>query len=216
MTSPKPVIVLGGAKRNTADSATSKTPSSKNRRYASVLTTSRRKNVAVSLVMQGLAEIVRHRHDDPRSRYFDLLLDAEVKAHHAKRGIHSKNEPPNNKFRDLTLLKSAVSRLEMSSLIRLGRTYSSSAKRENFKSYPSYITVSLVSLHTQELLTPTLEHRYESCGGVRIQRRPIQDLHSQRKVFRVLCLVRVEMSCTIQKVSRWRTLSRGSVQIFQN
>jgi len=123
MTSPKPVIVLGGGgggKRNIATKPTTTTISAP-RRYASVLTISRRKNVAVSLVMQGLAECVRHRQDDPRSRYFDQLLDAEVKAHRAKRGIHSTGEPPNTKFRDLTLVKGA-SRLETSSLIRLGRT----------------------------------------------------------------------------------------------
>ena len=120
MTSPKPVIVLGAAKRCNTD-FTSSTTQTTTRRFASVLTTSRRKNVAVSLLMQGLAEIVRHRHDDPRSRYFDLLLDAEIKAYRAKRGIHSTNEAPNTKFRDLTLLKGGVSRLQMSSLIRLGR-----------------------------------------------------------------------------------------------
>jgi len=77
----------------------------------------RRKNPAVSLVMQGLGEPVRHRQDDPRSRCYDQLLDAEVKAQRAKKGIHTDKQPPKHSFRDLTMTKGA-SRREFPALMR--------------------------------------------------------------------------------------------------
>lgn len=100
------VVVLGGGNA-----------SSKPRRYATVTLKRRRKNVAVSLVMQGLAECVRHRHADPCSRYLDRLLDAEVKAQSAKKGIHSTASVAATRYRDLTNSK-AASRREFPSLSR--------------------------------------------------------------------------------------------------
>jgi len=90
------------------------------RRYATVTTLGRRKNAAVSLVMQGLAEPVRHRQDDPRSVFYAQLLDAEIKAKRAKRGLHGPAPSGSNRVRDLTQLKGGA-RKELPALTRAGR-----------------------------------------------------------------------------------------------
>lgn len=93
----------------------------KPRRYGTVTTDdSRRKNAAVSLVKQGLGECVRHRQDDPRSRYYDLLLGAEVKAQRAKKGLHATKPAATHHFRDLTMTRGSSKR-ELPSLLRTRR-----------------------------------------------------------------------------------------------
>lgn len=55
-------------------------------------------------LLQGLAEVVRHRQDDDgRSAAYDDLLAAEDAVKAAKRGIHSAKEAPAHRFADLSV-----------------------------------------------------------------------------------------------------------------
>lgn len=51
-------------------------------------------NVAVDIVAAGLAEVVRHRPDEPKSEYYDDLVTAETKAQTQKKGLHSTKAAP--------------------------------------------------------------------------------------------------------------------------
>ncbi|GBG26689.1 Staphylococcal nuclease domain-containing protein 1 [Hondaea fermentalgiana] len=61
------------------------------RKFGSVLVQTRkgRKNVALMVVEEGLAEVLRHRADDERSQYYDELAIAQDEAKNAKRGLFS-------------------------------------------------------------------------------------------------------------------------------
>uniref|UniRef100_T1J5F9 Staphylococcal nuclease domain-containing protein 1 n=1 Tax=Strigamia maritima TaxID=126957 RepID=T1J5F9_STRMM len=60
-------------------------------------------NVAETLVLKGLASVIRYRMDDDKrsSRYDDLLI-AEEKAMKSKKGIHSGKELPKNRVADIS------------------------------------------------------------------------------------------------------------------
>lgn len=59
-------------------------------------------NVAVALVVRGLATVIRHRDFEERSNHYDDLLAAEGKAAKAKKGVHSQKEPPAAHLNDLS------------------------------------------------------------------------------------------------------------------
>ncbi|CAM9650495.1 unnamed protein product [Chrysoparadoxa australica] len=60
------------------------------------------KNLAETLVADGLATVIRHRQDDPRSSHYEALISAEQAAEKAKKGLHGKGEPPAHRHTDLT------------------------------------------------------------------------------------------------------------------
>ncbi|RWS27604.1 staphylococcal nuclease domain-containing protein 1-like protein [Leptotrombidium deliense] len=59
-------------------------------------------NVAEALVSKGLATVVKHRDNDPRSSQYDALLDAEQKAQKTKRGIYATPAPGPYRIVDLS------------------------------------------------------------------------------------------------------------------
>lgn len=66
------------------------------RAHGTLTTTSRKGdpvNVSVDLVTAGLAELARHRSDDPRAACYEALLLAEGEAKEKKRGLHSGKKP---------------------------------------------------------------------------------------------------------------------------
>eukprot|EP01006_Ploeotia_vitrea_P053318 TRINITY_DN67774_c8_g3_i1.p1 TRINITY_DN67774_c8_g3~~TRINITY_DN67774_c8_g3_i1.p1 ORF type:complete len:1093 (+),score=753.79 TRINITY_DN67774_c8_g3_i1:273-3281(+) len=59
-------------------------------------------NVAEQLLAAGLAEVIRHRPDEPRSADYERLLNAEEKAKAAKAGRWSGEKPKSHEITDLT------------------------------------------------------------------------------------------------------------------
>jgi staphylococcal nuclease domain-containing protein 1 len=59
------------------------------------------KNIALQLVENGYASVIRHRHDDPdRSPIYDELLQAEEKAQQEQKGLWSSKAPTAKKYVD--------------------------------------------------------------------------------------------------------------------
>ncbi len=76
------------------------------RKFATVLVESKKgedKNIAVELVSRGLAETVRHREGDERSRQYDLLLAAEDAAKIGKKAKWGTAKPKETKLVDLSV-----------------------------------------------------------------------------------------------------------------
>lgn len=59
-------------------------------------------NVAVAIVREGLAEVIRHRQNDERSTFYDDLLGAETDAKSSRKGIHSGKASGIHRYTDLT------------------------------------------------------------------------------------------------------------------
>eukprot|EP00742_Colponemidia_sp_Colp-10_P003374 GILJ01003593.1.p1 GENE.GILJ01003593.1~~GILJ01003593.1.p1 ORF type:complete len:893 (-),score=162.87 GILJ01003593.1:168-2846(-) len=60
-----------------------------------------RNNIGEQLVAAGLANVARHRAEEPRSEWYEALLAAEKQAESSKKGVHSDREPPVHHFNDL-------------------------------------------------------------------------------------------------------------------
>ncbi|KDO20457.1 hypothetical protein SPRG_14329 [Saprolegnia parasitica CBS 223.65] len=58
-------------------------------------------NLGESLILDGLAEVVRHRQGEEKSAHYDLLVAAEATAKAAKRGLHSGKPSPEARITDL-------------------------------------------------------------------------------------------------------------------
>jgi staphylococcal nuclease domain-containing protein 1 len=74
--------------------------------YASVFLTTRKGdefNAAVPLLQEGLAEVMRHRNDEPRAEQYDELLAAEEQAKLAKKNIFGSKPAPVHRVNDLSL-----------------------------------------------------------------------------------------------------------------
>jgi staphylococcal nuclease domain-containing protein 1 len=80
-------------------------------------------NVAVALVANGLATVMRHRQDDQdRSLYYDDLIQAEAAASRDKKGVHSGTAPPARHINDVsTAAASAQAKQMFPFLQRAGR-----------------------------------------------------------------------------------------------
>jgi staphylococcal nuclease domain-containing protein 1 len=69
--------------------------------FASVLEGSN--NVAIALVANGLASVMKHRQDDQdRSLYYDDLIQAEAAAARDKKGLHGDKKPPPRNINDVS------------------------------------------------------------------------------------------------------------------
>ncbi|KAF0976022.1 hypothetical protein FDP41_004698 [Naegleria fowleri] len=78
------------------------------RRYCTVLVN--KKSVAVELVREGFASVIKLRADEERSSAFDQLILAENDAQKRQKGIHGKRRAPNQVFTNVTTFD-AVSKL---------------------------------------------------------------------------------------------------------
>ncbi|KAL3140607.1 hypothetical protein ABBQ32_005177 [Trebouxia sp. C0010 RCD-2024] len=64
----------------------------------------RSSNVAELLLVRGLAQVVRHRTDDERSRQYESLMNAEASGMSSKKGMHNKSkDPPVHYYNDVSL-----------------------------------------------------------------------------------------------------------------
>lgn len=62
------------------------------------------KNINLELVKSGLATVIRHRSNEPKSAFIDLLYAAENEAKDARKGLHGNADKATNpKLNDLTL-----------------------------------------------------------------------------------------------------------------
>lgn len=60
--------------------------------------------VAELLLVRGLAQVVRHRTDDERSRQYESLMNAEGSGMGSKKGMHNKSkDPPVHYYNDVSL-----------------------------------------------------------------------------------------------------------------
>lgn len=60
--------------------------------------------VAELLLVRGLAQVVRHRTDDERSRQYESLMNAEASGMSSKKGMHNKSkDPPVHYYNDVSL-----------------------------------------------------------------------------------------------------------------
>ena len=60
-------------------------------------------NVAIALVANGLATVMKHRQDDQdRSLYYDDLIQAEAAAARDKKGLHGDKKPPAHNINDVS------------------------------------------------------------------------------------------------------------------
>jgi staphylococcal nuclease domain-containing protein 1 len=95
--------VMGGG---AADKDGAEANPGQERSFATVLYTTKKGedvNVAVGLVGEGFAEVVRHRAGEDRASAYDDLLAAEDAAKASKKGVHSGKEAPAHRFADLSV-----------------------------------------------------------------------------------------------------------------
>jgi staphylococcal nuclease domain-containing protein 1 len=80
-------------------------------------------NVAVALVANGLATVMKHRADDQdRSLYYDDLIQAEAAAARDKKGLHGETTPPRRHINDVSQSSALAQSKQMFSFLqRAGR-----------------------------------------------------------------------------------------------
>ena len=80
-------------------------------------------NVAVALVANGLATVMKHRADDQdRSLYYDDLIQAEAAAARDKKGLHGETIPPRRHINDVSQSSALAQAKQMFSFLqRAGR-----------------------------------------------------------------------------------------------
>jgi len=94
---------------------------SEDRAFATVIDDKGR-NLAVMLVQQGLASVIRHRGDEPRSLVYDEMLQVEAEAKEQHRGLHSGKTPAPRHVNDLSTPAAATqAKALFPSLQRAGR-----------------------------------------------------------------------------------------------
>ena len=80
-------------------------------------------NVAVALVANGLATVMKHRAEDQdRSLYYDDLIQAEAAAARDKKGVHGETAPPRRHINDVSQSSALAQAKQMFSFVqRAGR-----------------------------------------------------------------------------------------------
>eukprot|EP00824_Muranothrix_gubernata_P019686 TRINITY_DN3956_c2_g1_i1.p1 TRINITY_DN3956_c2_g1~~TRINITY_DN3956_c2_g1_i1.p1 ORF type:complete len:934 (+),score=250.11 TRINITY_DN3956_c2_g1_i1:151-2952(+) len=73
------------------------------RTFGTVIMEGSNLNLALGLVREGYATLVRHRGDEDRATAYDALLEAEKAATKAKKGLHGDKDAPKHRCNDLTM-----------------------------------------------------------------------------------------------------------------